>query len=859
MLLFFLTCLISNLTAGTKSETKSLEGLIQRLIPGQSAMFKFKIVPSKKGEFFEISADGGKIAITGSDVNSVATGIGYYLKYIAYTPVSWDADVPVQAPATLPLPKTKIRKSSNMKYRFFLNYCTFGYTMPFWTWREWERCIDWMALQGVNMPLAVTGTEKILQDLWMSEGFTAEQTRSFFTDPTHLPWYHMNNLSRWGGPLPQSYIDYGYKMQKKIAKRERELGMKPIMPAFNGRVPVELKAKYPNKKITVLGTGWHWFDKKYYTYFLDPYDPLFATLQKRYLNKLKELYGTDHFYGVDPFNEVTPPSWEPEYLAKTAKTIYETLTAADKKAVWIQMAWLFYYDKFIGKHWTDERIKAMLTAVPYGRLIMLDYYCEMEEMWVKKKKFFGVPFLWCYLGNFGGTTYYNGPLEAIQEKLTKAKAECGGKNLWGLGSTTEGLGVNQVAYEFLFEQAWIQKPLDVKDWIKSYALSRTGGKLDKPVIKGWETLLQKVYNKRCSTMNGGSILQSRPRLEGHNGMFIWPQRHYPASDLMNVWSLFMKASPETAKRDAFQYDLVNVIRQYLGDVAPVIRERMRAAYITGNMDNFKKASKILLGLMEDQEKILETRPEFLFGRWFADAGKIAKDESENKKYAQSARNLLSTWGMKNAPLIEYANRDWAGLTKAYYNKRWKIFCAALEKSIAESKECDLKKLDSTISDFEWDWVENGENSFTSEKVGDTWDIAKSLYKKYSALKLDSAHNNFIKANVGKWDKDSIGLEYKTFSFDISKYITNPSICVCQVKYTRGGKAAKMKDIKIKCNGKVIAEDLHSGQTGNKNSGNVFKLKIDNFEKGAKYTLELEIKALGGTSSFGNVTLEVFPK
>ena len=38
-----------------------------------------------------------------------------------------------------------------------LNYCTFGYTMPWWTWQDWERFIDWMALNGITTPLAATG------------------------------------------------------------------------------------------------------------------------------------------------------------------------------------------------------------------------------------------------------------------------------------------------------------------------------------------------------------------------------------------------------------------------------------------------------------------------------------------------------------------------------------------------------------------------------------------------------------------------------------------------------------------------------------------------------------------------------
>lgn len=32
-----------------------------------------------------------------------------------------------------------------------------------WDWERWEKEIDWMALQGVNLPLAFTGQEAIWQ------------------------------------------------------------------------------------------------------------------------------------------------------------------------------------------------------------------------------------------------------------------------------------------------------------------------------------------------------------------------------------------------------------------------------------------------------------------------------------------------------------------------------------------------------------------------------------------------------------------------------------------------------------------------------------------------------------------------
>ena len=32
-----------------------------------------------------------------------------------------------------------------------------SYSMAYWDWDRWEAEIDWMALQGINLPLAFTG------------------------------------------------------------------------------------------------------------------------------------------------------------------------------------------------------------------------------------------------------------------------------------------------------------------------------------------------------------------------------------------------------------------------------------------------------------------------------------------------------------------------------------------------------------------------------------------------------------------------------------------------------------------------------------------------------------------------------
>lgn len=39
-------------------------------------------------------------------------------------------------------------------------------SFAWWDWVRWEKEIDWMALQGINLPLAFTGQEAIWQKVF---------------------------------------------------------------------------------------------------------------------------------------------------------------------------------------------------------------------------------------------------------------------------------------------------------------------------------------------------------------------------------------------------------------------------------------------------------------------------------------------------------------------------------------------------------------------------------------------------------------------------------------------------------------------------------------------------------------------
>ena len=526
----------------------TMRKMTQRLFPQQASFFDFRLLNDTSTDSFTIKSEGNKIIISGNNANSMAVGLNHYLKNYCLTTISWYKDDPIELPKTLPNIPAEVTIKANVPTRFFLNYCTFGYSMTWWKWSDWEHFIDWMALNGINMPLAITGQEAIWYKVWSKLGLTDEEIRGYFTGPAHLPWHRMCNLDGWQSPLPKEWLSSQAELQEQIVAREREFNMQPVLPAFAGHVPAALKRVYPNIKTSRV-SEWGGFADQYRCTFLNPMDSLYAIIQKEYLTEQTRLYGTNHIYGIDPFNEIDPPSWDTDSLGMMAKHIYESVAAVDPKAIWLQMTWLFYADI---KHWTTPRIKSYLRSVPQDKLILLDYFCEYTEIWKQTDSYFGQPYLWCYLGNFGGNSFLSGPVKLVSERLADALKN-GGSNLKGVGSTLEGIDLNQFMYEFVLDKAWNSGQTD-KEWFLKLADRRTG-KVSPEARKAWEILADKVYIQPAQ-VGQGTLTNARPCLKGNGHWTTKPTIEYQPKDLVEAWRLLLLV--KDCQRDSYEFDLVNI-------------------------------------------------------------------------------------------------------------------------------------------------------------------------------------------------------------------------------------------------------------------------------------------------------------
>ena len=655
---------------------KSSLALIKRIIPDQASSFVLENLHTREmADVFEIESRNNKIVLRGNNGVAVASALYFYLTHFCKCQITWNG-TNMHIPKRLPRISKKIHRTSPYRYRYYLNYCTFNYSMSWWDWKRWEKEIDWMALHGINMPLAITGEEYTWYTVYKEMGFSDKDLQSFFSGPAYFSWFWMGNLDGWGGPLPLSWMKSHMILQQKILERERELGMKPVLPAFTGHVPAAFKRKFPNAKLKA--TNWkNGFED---TYILNPEDSLFAAVGKIFLQTQTRLFGTDHLYSADTFNENEPPSDDTNYLAKLSERLYESMKEADPESVWVMQGWLFYSDR---KFWRAPQIQALLNAVPDEHMIILDLAAEIEPVWKRTNAFYGKPWIWNMLHNFGGNISMFGRMDGVAAGPAEALQDPASGHLIGIGLTMEGIEQNPVMYELLTEQVWQNKSVDLSKWLEFYTISRYG-QLDTNLIKAWEVLRTTAYNGKVIRDGAESIITGRPTFDSST---VWTRTklNYRPKDFLPAWDYFIAAAGKFKNSDGFQYDLVDITRQVLANYADFIHEKLVRAYRDKDPAAYKKYCDEFLQIITDLDSLLGTRKDFLLGPWISDARSFGNSSDEKALYELNARDLITLWGDANSPLHEYSCRQWSGLLNDFYKRRWQKFFEMTTNSLGIRK------------------------------------------------------------------------------------------------------------------------------------------------------------------------------
>ena len=666
--LFF--CLIAVI-----SSANPIDNLLERIDKGASKKFKTELIQSPT-DFFELSQEGNRIVIKGNTWVNIAVGLNWYLKYYAGIHLTWN-NMNTHLPASLPRVTSPERHATDLKLRYDFNYCTFSYSMAFWDWKRWQTEIDWMALHGVNLPLAIVGEEVAWRNMLLKLGYTKEEIGKFIAGPAFLAWWEMNNLEGWGGPLPDSWYNQQEALQKKILKRMHEYGMQPELPGFCGMMPHDAKAKLG---LNVTDGGiWNGYTRPAN---LSPTDAHFDKIADLYYAELTKLYGKANYYSMDPFHETNDD--EAIDYSKAGRKVMEAMKRVNPKATWgIQ-------------GWTENPRPQMIKNMKNGDLLVLDLFSECRPMfgipsiWKREKGYEQHDWLFCMLENFGANVGLHGRMDQLLRNFYSTKQSSPNtQHLKGIGFTMEGSENNPVMFELMSELPW-RTECKKEDWIKGYVKARYG-KTSPEIERAWQLLSETIYNCPAGNNQQGpheSIFCGRPSLNNFQ-VKSWSKmrNYYDPQATLEAAQLMTDIADQYKGNNNFEYDLVDICRQALAEQGRLQYLKTIADYNGFSRKAFAKDAHRFLEMILLQDKLLGTRTEFRLGHWTEAARKLGTTQQEKDLYEWNARVQITTWGnwicADKGGLHDYAHKEWQGILKDFYYKRWKIFMDVLAKQMED--------------------------------------------------------------------------------------------------------------------------------------------------------------------------------
>ena len=786
------------LVSGVQAQLDSQVAMevIERFTEGKHPPIQLHLKAEEGKEWFETEVKDKTLHITGSSNVALCRGFYDYVKAHGWGIFCWNGSR-CELPQAWPV-EGKNKVTSVVPYHYYMNVCTFGYTTPYWDWERWQKEIDWMALHGINMPLALVGNEAISARLWKKYGLTDEEINNYFAGPAHLPWMRMGNISHHDGPLTDNWHRQQIALQHRILAYMRELGMHPICPAFAGFVPKSITRVCPNVKITETVWG-----KRFRNWMLNPESPLFYEMGKRFIQEWEKEFGKCYFYLADSFNEMEIP-FPPigtkeryEMLRLYGDRLYQSIREGNEEAVWVMQGWMFGYDR---KIWEPKTLEALLEKVPDDKIILLDlaanynkYEWKNECNWDYYKGFFNTTWIYSVIPNMGGKNTFSGCLDFFANNRLEALHSPNRGQLCGYGMAPEGVESNEMVFELITDAEWKNTRTDVTDWLRKYSLNRYGYS-DCTLDSIWSEMCHSIYAKYVShprfnwVYRPGTVRKGSVNVNSHL---------YQAVEMMLEWS------KDKEMNALHQSDMIEWVMLYAGQKMEDLVNQVQDALFENRVDDAKRlfAHFKTLGLKLD--KLLTSHPCHRAELWVERARKAGVTLAERSHYEKNAKRIITVWG---PPVDDYSSRVWSGVIRDYYIPRWEKWM-----------EMRLNNLYPDLAEWEVNWVENSKGfshitSYPNVLTGANEVVA-------CARKVQETTGSQVNV-LGEWHVASEKLipRHLTYNIEQNRLKSMKGLHFVSVP---GSSDLIVEKIQVRMDGKVVKEVKFEG----KKQQNMQKVKI----------------------------------
>jgi alpha-N-acetylglucosaminidase len=661
--------------AAAPVDTGAARAALNRRLPHHADQFTLRLTAPQGGaDRFRVTGSGGRIVVEGTTPAVLLAGVHWYLKYTCGAHIAWNGDQ-LDLPDRLPAPARPLERSTALPHRFALNDTNDGYTAPFAGWAYWERMIDVLALHGCNEVLVIAGMEAVYHRLLKDFGYSDEEARAWLPAPSHQPWWLLQNLSGYGGPLSAELIADRAALGRRIADRVRELGMRPVLPGYYGHAPKGFVERNGGDAHVVPQGTWHGFERPDW---LDPRTDAFAQVAAAFYGHQQDVFGEVDAFKMDLLHEGGTAGDVP--VGDAARGVEKALRKSRPGATWVILGW------------EANPLPALLDAVDKTKMLIVDgvsdRYATVTD---REKDWAGTPYTFGTIPNFGGRTtigarahIWNDKFFAWRDKADSALA--------GTAYMPEGTDRDPAAFELWSELAWTDTKLDLPAWFSGYADFRYG-RQDKDARAAWKALQETAYRHTARERSDphDSLFAARPDLAADKAAYYAPNAlAYDPARFDAALAGLLGVAGNLRRSAAYRYDLVDVARQALAHRSRQLLPQLESAYAAKDAATFKALSALWLRLMRLSDDVTGTVPAFLLGPWIQDARTMATSDAERAEFERCAKVLITVWGDRATSdpghLHEYANRDLHGLTGDFYLPRWQKWLDTLQDALAADKE-----------------------------------------------------------------------------------------------------------------------------------------------------------------------------
>ncbi|MFJ7493348.1 alpha-N-acetylglucosaminidase [Streptomyces sp. NPDC097727] len=645
------------------------EAALRRLLPRHAG--QFDLVPVSRpasGDYFTVSGTTGHVRVQGTSPAVLLSGVNWYLKYTAEVDIGWPGDSTSKLPKRLPAPAGTVRQDASVPHRFALNDTDDGYSGAYRNWASYEKQIDVLALHGVNEVFVQMGADAVYYDTFQEFGYAKKELTSWIPGPAHQPWWLMQNMSGFGGPVTEKLLDQRAALGRRITDRLRRLGMTPVLPGYYGTVPPGFTDRNPTGPVVPQG-GWVGFERPDW---LDPRSEMFPKVAEAFYRHQRKLFGDSAMYKMDLLHEGGRPGDVP--IGDAAKAVMKALQTAHPGATWVLLGW------------QNNPSTQLIDAVDKSKLFIVDGLADRYNGLDREAAWHGAPYAFGTIPNFGGHTTIGANTTVWTARFNEWRTKPNSA-LKGIAYLPEGTGGNPVAYELFTELAWRTAPLDHSAWFADYAERRYGG-ADPHAAKAWELLRTGPYSTPSGTWSESqdSLFTARPGLTvGTAASWSPSSMRYDATTVRQALTELLQVAPDIRKSDAYRFDLVDVARQALANRSRTLLPQIKSAYEGKDLALYRQRTAEWKQDLALLDRLLATDRRFMLGPWLKDAESWGSTDAERAAAEFDARSVLTTWGHRSGSesggLRDYANREWSGLVSDFYAKRWMLYFDSLDTAL----------------------------------------------------------------------------------------------------------------------------------------------------------------------------------